>query len=520
MRYFTFAGAIILTKRQESKRFDPHSFSCHNYLTRNDSISRAISWFPVSVPLDTRDDVKLHSADDSLHPLELQAPVAAEKKPAIRTLKTKAAPSSKPAIAKLSPKFIMLLGMMCALGAVTTDMYLPSLPVVASDLNASESSVQFTITATLLGGALGQLIMGPLSDRFGRRKPVFVGVAIHIIASVICIFTYNVVPLIALRIIQGIGNASAGVVAMAVIRDRLTGSAASAAISRLMLVIGIAPLLAPTIGATLAGWWGWRSTFGALAIFGALLMFAVWRFLPETLPADRRLTSTKAVLTSYPVLLKDRTYMLFAIMPGAVMTILFAYVAGAPFIFQQGFGLSETQFALLFAVNGIGLVAGAQVNAALVRRYAPIRILRLILPLTFLTIIWLFIVTLYGGGLFALLVPLFIAMTLNALAAPNASAIALTRHGDRAGAAAALIGALQSFIPGVVAPLVGIIGGDAKAMAIVMLGSMTAGMLILVATGAYRRGGWEIPVSDLPDPVVLPTGIPGEPDVEEQSVAQ
>lgn len=396
------------------------------------------------------------------------------------------------AIPKVSAKFIALTGLMCALGALTTDMYLPSLPVVADELGTSHSAVQFTITATLLGGALGQLLIGPLSDRFGRRAPVFVGVTVHIIASLLCLFTYNVAPLIVLRIIQGIGNASAGVVAIAVIRDRLSGAAASAAMSRLMLVIGVAPLLAPTIGATLAGWWGWRSVFAALAIFGVVLLFAVWRFLPETLPVERRLGSLREVVGSYPVLFRDRSFILFAVLPGLMMTVLFAYVAGAPFIFQEGFGLTESQFALLFAINGVGLVVGAQLNASLVRRYSPIRVLRLVFPLSVITIGWIFTAAHAGAGLIGLTIPLVLTLGLNAMVAPNASAIALSRHGERAGAAAAMVGSLQSLLPGLIAPLVGFLGSDARAMASVMGGAMVVSAAVFVSTGAYRRGGWAV----------------------------
>lgn len=393
-------------------------------------------------------------------------------------------------------KLVLLLGSMCAIGAFTTDTYLPSLPEVAADLGTTEASAAFTITATLIGGALGQFIIGPLSDRFGRRAPVMIGLLVHIVASLLCIAVMDVVPLIALRIIQGIGNAAAGVTAMAIIRDRLTGSEASAVLSRLMLVIGVAPMLAPTIGGAIAQTWGWRAVFVFLALFGVALLAIVWKFMPETLPPANRLTSTRAVATSYRVLVKDPTFLAFALLPGLTMAAVFSYVAASPFVIRVGYGLTESQFALLFAVVGLGLVIGSQINATLVRRFSPIRLLRLATPLTMLFAIAVFVVTLAGfGGLVGLIVPLWLMFAAASMVSPNASTLALQRHGERAGSAAALIGVSQSGVAAIVAPLVSVFGGDSAAMGAVILGAAVVGLLVLVATGAYRRGGWETSVA-------------------------
>ena len=389
-------------------------------------------------------------------------------------------------------KLVLLLGAMAALGALTTDMYLPSLPEVVVDLAAGEASVQFTITATLIGGALGQLLIGPLSDRYGRRAPVLVGVSVHVVASLLCLLAPSVAPLIALRIIQGMGNAAAAVVAVAVIRDRLIGAEASAMLSRLMLVIGVAPLLAPTIGGLIASVWHWRAVFVALALYGVVLAVIVWRFLPESLPAEKRIRSNRAVVGSYRVLLKDPQFLALALLPGLAMAALFAYVSGSPFVIRDGYGLTEQEFAILFAVNGLGLVLGAQVNAALVRKFAPVRIMRLALPASVLTAVVLLVMAATGaGGLIGLCIPLWLMLAINSLIPPNASALALTRHGERAGAAAALIGCSQSGVAGLVAPLVGLVGANALGMSVVIVGAMVAALLVLaLGTPAYRRGGW------------------------------
>lgn len=388
-------------------------------------------------------------------------------------------------------KLVLLLGSMCAIGAFTIDTYLPSLPEVAADLGTTEASAQFTITATLLGGAVGQFVIGPLSDRYGRRAPVMIGLAVHIVASLLCIAVMDIVPLVALRIIQGIGNAAAGVTAMAVIRDRLSGAEASAVLSRLMLVIGVAPLLAPTIGGVIAQMWGWRAVFAFLAIFGVALLGIVWRFLPETLPPTQRLASATQVRTSYLVLLRDRRFLAFALLPGLNMAALFSYVSASPFVIREGYGLTESQFAMLFAVIGMGLVIGAQVNAVLVRRFAPVRVLRLASPVVAGLGLVLFVITATGfGGLVGILVPLWLMFAVAALIPPNASALALQRHGERAGSAAALIGVSQSGVAGLVAPLVGVLGGDAAAMGVVIVCAAGLSFLVLALTGAYRRGGW------------------------------
>ncbi|MGC0250397.1 multidrug effflux MFS transporter [Pseudactinotalea sp. Z1748] len=403
------------------------------------------------------------------------------------------APLPTPRSKMWTVKFVLLLGLMVAIGAFTTDMYLPSLPEVGRDLGAGDAAVQFTITATLIGGALGQFVIGPLSDRYGRRVPAMIGITVHIVASVACLLTYDVMPLIGLRILQGVGNAAAAVVAIAVIRDKLTGPQASAVLSRLMLVIGLAPLLAPSIGGFLANIWNWRAVFVALALYGVGLLVVVWRFLPETLPPARRTGgSPLKVLGSYGALLRDRQFVALALLPGLGMAAVFAYVSASPFVIREDYGLSENEFALLFALNGISMVIGAQVNAALVRRFAPVRLLRLALPVSVSLAMVLVVVAALGlGGLPGLLAPLWLMMGVNAFIAPNASASALARHGDRAGAAAALIGVSQFGVAGLVAPLTGLFGTSATSMAVVIAASMAAALLVLaLGTPAYRRGGW------------------------------
>lgn len=392
---------------------------------------------------------------------------------------------------RVSPGFVALLGSMAALGAVTVDTYLPSLPVVAHELQTSDAAVQLTITGVLLGAALGQLLVGPLSDRYGRRGPALIGIALHVVASLLCVIAPTIGLLIALRVVQGIGNSAASITAMAVIRDRLTGGAAARVMSRLMLVIGVAPLFAPTFGGAIAGLWGWRAVFAVLAALGVGLGVVVWRALPETLPRERRTTAgIRGALHGYRVLIADRHFLALAVIPGLAMGALMSYVAGSPFVLQVGYGLDPHTFSLIFAVNGFGLVLGSQLNASLVQRAAPIRVVRVALPLGLLAALVLLLFVLTGiGGIAGLLVPLWVMLVLLGFIPPNASAIALGRHGERAGTAAAVIGALQAGVAGLVSPLVGVLGGDDVAMALTIVGAMLAATTVLaVATPAYRRG--------------------------------
>lgn len=389
----------------------------------------------------------------------------------------------------MRPAFVGLLGAMAALGAVTVDMYLPSLPTVGAEFGTTHAAVQLTISAVLVGAAVGQLLIGPMSDRFGRRGPALAGIALHVVASVLCVFAPTIGVLIALRVVQGVGNSAAMITAMAVIRDRLTGGRAARVISRLMLVIGVAPLLAPTVGGLIAGVAGWRAVFGALAFFGVALGVVVWRWLPETLPQQWRTTAgVTAALRGYRALLSDGHFVALAIIPGLALGALFSYVAGSPFVLQEGYGLSEQQFALGFAVNGIGIVLGSQVNAAFVHRVAPIRIVRIAIPLLLATALVLLGIAFTDlGGVLGILAALWVILFLLGFIIGNAAAIALTRHGERAGTAAAVIGAFQSGVAALVSPLVGLLGGDARAMALSIVMSVLAAMLVLaLATPAYR----------------------------------
>lgn len=382
---------------------------------------------------------------------------------------------------------ILVLGALIALGPLTIDMYLPALPAIADDLNAPSSAVQLILAGTLIGLALGQLVIGPLSDIVGRRLPLIVGTGVHIVASVACIVAPNIAVLGGLRVIQGLGAAAAAVVAMAVVRDLFSGRAAATVLSRLMLVMGVAPVLAPSLGGGILLVGSWRLVFAALAILGTGLMALAIVSLRETLPPERRRAGGIApVLRTYRSLLRDTQFVVLVLVAALAMSAMFAYIAGSSFVLQEQFGLGEQQFAVVFAAGAIALIGASQINVVLLRRYAPVRIV--LAALTFAVfagaVMAVFAITAVGG-MAGFVVPLWFVLAAVGLVMPNAPALALSRHGEAAGGAAALLGAAQFGLGAVVAPIVGALGNDAVAVSTTMVGTSLAALIALgvVAVG-------------------------------------
>ncbi|SNY57200.1 MFS transporter, DHA1 family, bicyclomycin/chloramphenicol resistance protein [Paractinoplanes atraurantiacus] len=373
-----------------------------------------------------------------------------------------------------------MLGFLTALGPLTIDMYLPALPTITDDFGATAAAVQLTLTGTLVGLAFGQLLVGPLSDAVGRRVPLLAGVGVHLIASLLCVIAPNLATLGTLRVLQGLGAAAASVVAMAVVRDLFSGFAAARLFSRLMLVVGVAPILAPTIGGQTLQFTSWRGVFVVLTLAAAAIMAATAIVLPETLPVERRRNGGIAgTIRDYGRLFTDRVYVGLILVAGLAMAALFAYVSGSSYVLQDDFGLSEQQFAYVFAGGAVGLIGATQFNVRLLRRWTPQQILAtsLLAGLAFGLVLLILSVT-EIGGLVGILIPLWLVLAMVGLAMPNAPALALSRHGEAAGTAAALLGAVQFGVGALAAPLVGVLGVGAIAMAVVVFGGMLAATLV------------------------------------------
>ena len=378
-------------------------------------------------------------------------------------------------------RIVLVLGALIALGPATIDMYLPALPALADDLATTPAAVQLTLTGTLVGLALGQLVLGPVSDAVGRRLPVLAGVSVHVLASLLCMVAPTVAVLGGLRLLQGLAAAATAVVATAVVRDLYSGTAAAVVMSRLMLVLGAAPVLAPTVGGELLRLTDWRGVFAALAVLGLLLLVMAARALPETLPPSRRRPGgVVSTLGAYRTLLRDRTYVGLVLVAGTSMAALFSYVAGSSFVLQEQYGLGEQQFGLLFGAGAVFLIGATQVNVRLLSRFTPAQVLTGGLVAGAVAAAVLVAVAVADGGLVLLMAALWAVLASLGLVLPNAPALALSRHGEAAGTAAALLGAVQFGIGAVAAPLVGVLGTDATAMGLVMLGGTTAALLLLL----------------------------------------
>jgi MFS transporter, DHA1 family, multidrug resistance protein len=379
-------------------------------------------------------------------------------------------------------RLVLVLGALIALGPLTIDMYLPALPTIVDDLETTSAAVQLTLTGTLVGLALGQLLVGPLSDTFGRRRPLLVGVGVHVLASLLILVAPNIAVLGGLRVLQGVGAAAASVVTMAIVRDLFVGRAAATLFSRLMLVLGVAPVLAPTIGGEVLRFTSWRGVFVVLAVLALMLLVVAAVALPETLPeARRRPLGMRNTLRTYRGLLHDRTFVGLVLVAGLAMSGLFGYVAGSSFVFQEQFGLDEQQFGLLFGAGALFLIGATQLNAALLRRFEPRAILPFGLVLATLAGAVLLVLAATGtGGIVGVVAPLWTVLFATGLVMPNAPTLALARHGEAAGTASSLLGATQMGVGAIVSPLVGVLGNSAVAMGAVMTGGAAVGLAVLL----------------------------------------
>ncbi len=379
-------------------------------------------------------------------------------------------------------RIVLLLGSLIALGPLSIDMYLPALPELQRDLSASPSSVQLTLTGVLVGLGLGQLLIGPLADIYGRRRPLLVGIAVSVVSSVLCAVAPSILVLDALRLVQGVGAAAASVVAMAVVRDLFTGRAAASVISRIIMVMALAPVLAPSLGSAVLEVGTWRTVFLVLAGLGVLLGLVAAIGLKETLPVERRAApGLRRTLGTYVVLLRDPSLVGFMLIASLTMAAVFAYVSGASFVLQDGFGLDERTFSILFGIGAFGLLVSSQVNVVLLRRFGPGTILSAALTVAAgAGGVMLFNASTGTGGLLGIMVPIWVVLSMVALCGPNATALALADHGEHAGAAAALLGAAQFTLGALIAPLTGLgEAGSAVPMAATIAGALVAAALLV-----------------------------------------
>ncbi|WP_458352064.1 multidrug effflux MFS transporter [Pacificispira sp. HM-600] len=378
--------------------------------------------------------------------------------------------------------YVILLGALTALGPFTIDLYLPAFPVLEGDFDTTAAAIQLTLTGTMIGFGIGQLLVGPLSDKVGRRLPLIGVTALHVLASAAAAIAPTLMLLGASRVVMGAGAAAGGVVAMAIVRDLFGGRRLVVMLSRLALVSGAAPVIAPLIGSALLLVMSWRGLFVVLAIYGAVMLVAAIALVPETLPRARRseLGST-TVGQRYRSVLADRVFLGVLIIGGMTFSGLFSYLSASSFLFQQSFGFDAQQYGLLFAANSLGLVAGVQIASRLAARYGPQWVLAWSTSALVVAGVAIIVADQIGLGLWGILVPLFVFMTACGFTFPCVQVLALDRHGKAAGTAASILGAVNFGVAGFVSPLVGWISGGtgitATTMAVVMVGCSVIGVL-------------------------------------------
>ena len=353
--------------------------------------------------------------------------------------------SEKNAGQQYSTGWIMLLALLTSLGPLSIDMYLPALPQMAQDFNVSTQQIANTLPAYFLGLAIGQLIYGPISDRIGRKKPLYFGMALYAFASLLCVLAPDYWSLIAARILQALGGCVGVVMARAAIRDRLDVQSSAQAFASMMIVMGIAPILAPTIGAIILQFFNWQAVFIALFMIGLMCLLCVHFFFKETLEAERRLNLTfKQVFILYAAILKDKSFR-FPMMAGCFTgAALFCYISSAPAVLMDDYQLSQQQFAFAFGFNALGIIVLASLNKRLANKVSVINRLKIggLIQLTGAIIIVI-------SGLFAhaplILIMFGLSMTVSGIGftGPNAMALAMSKQGARAGTASAIMGSMQ-----------------------------------------------------------------------------
>nr|WP_144828316.1 Bcr/CflA family multidrug efflux MFS transporter [Cupriavidus gilardii] len=343
------------------------------------------------------------------------------------------------------PLWLILCALLTALGPLSIDMYLPAFPALAADLGADIGSVQMTLGTFLIGLAVGQAFYGPVSDRFGRKAPLYVGLGLYVVAAAACAMASDVEALMAWRFVQAAGSCAGVVVSRAMIRDRLEAHESARAFSSLMLVMGLAPILAPLAGGAVLAAFGWRAIFWVMAASGALVLLFVHLRLEESLdPARATPLHLGRVFRNYAELLRDREFVGYSLCAGFAQSGMFAYIAGSPFVLIELHGIDPSHYGFVFGANALGLIGMSQANAALVRGRSLNQVLRVALFAPLLAGLLLAVVNLGDvATLPVLLLCFFVFVAALGCIMPNASALALTHQGHRAGTASALLGTLQ-----------------------------------------------------------------------------
>jgi DHA1 family bicyclomycin/chloramphenicol resistance-like MFS transporter len=377
--------------------------------------------------------------------------------------------------------YIVVLGALTALGPFTIDLYLPAFPALQNDLGVTAPAIQLTLTATTIGFGAGQLLVGPWSDKVGRRLPLIIASVLHVAASLGAALAPDIYWLGVFRVLQGMGAAAGGVVAMALVRDLFGGIPLVRMLSRLALVSGLAPVIAPVIGSQLLRIVDWRGIFVFLVAYGVIVVLAAVFFIVETLPPARRVdTGHSTARQRYKAIFSDRVFVGVAVIGAMTFSGLFAYLSSSSFLFQDVYGLNAQQFGLLFAINSLGIVAGVQISSRLAKYVGPQWILAWSTATLLASSLTIVILDSLHVGLLGILIPLWFFIAACGFGFPLVQVLGLVNHAREAATAASVLGAVNFGLAGILSPIVGLFGiHNAVPMGSVMAATSVVSVLAL-----------------------------------------
>jgi DHA1 family bicyclomycin/chloramphenicol resistance-like MFS transporter len=378
---------------------------------------------------------------------------------------------------------ILILGLLTAIGPLSIDMYLPGFSVIATDLNTSIEMVGYSLSSFFIGICAGQLLSGPLLDRFGRKKPLYVGLVVYILASIGCGLSDSVEMLIGFRFLQALGGCVGMVAPSAVVRDSFPVEQSARVFSMLILILGVSPILAPTLGGFIISGWGWQPVFFVLAAITLLILIIVVIALPETRQPDPHYSlHPKAIIGNFLEVIKNRQFMTYAMAGNTVSAGLFAYLAGSPFVFMEMHDVSQQAYGWIFGLIAAGLITASQFNNLILKKHKSEKILRtvitiqVILGIIMWTGSWLNLFNLYS-----LIIIIMLFLSCQGFIFPNAAAMAMAPFTKHAGSAAALMGAIQMALGAFASALVGIFfNATSMPMVTTMLAFCLTGFTLLV----------------------------------------
>ncbi|WP_213422001.1 Bcr/CflA family efflux MFS transporter [Bhargavaea massiliensis] len=386
----------------------------------------------------------------------------------------------------------LVLGLLAILGPLNIDMYLPSFPEISRDLGTGASQVQLSLTACLIGLALGQIVVGPISDAQGRRKPLIIGTSLFALASVFCALAPNITVLIIARFLQGFTAAAGVVLSRAVVRDVFSGREMTKFFSLLMVINAVAPVVAPMLGGAILAIpsASWETIFYALALIGILIVAIVAAKLKETLPPENRIPSSiGSSVKTMGSLLKDRSFIGYALVVGFVHGGSFAYVSGTPFVYQQIYGVSPQVFSILFGINGVAIITGSFIIGRFGGIISEKKLLQAAVTIAAASTFVLLIMTIIKGPLASLVILIFIYMTTMGMIITSTFTLGMAKQGGRAGSASAVLGMLPSLLGAAFTPLSGIAGATAVPMGATLFGTSLIGLIAFFTM--VRKGSEE-----------------------------